>query len=86
MGEGPSEIVGPPKTMPPVLCIKTSSVNRKRIVVIGDTLLRGAEVLMYGLDPTHREVCFLPEAQRRDITGKLSSLVRPSEYYPPLIV
>lgn len=87
VGEGPSEIVRPPKTIPPVPCINISSVNRKSsVVVIGDSFLRGAEVLIRRLDPTHREVCCLPGAQRRDITGKLSSLVRPSEYYPLFVV
>jgi len=37
-------------------------------------------------DPTRRELCCLPRAQVRDISGKLPGLIRPSDYYPLLII
>jgi len=36
-------------------------------------------------DPPLREVCCLPDAQAKDITRKLPSLVRPMDYYPLLL-
>jgi len=67
--------------------LKTASVKEKRrVFVIGDSLLRGIEVLIFHHDPTHREACFLPGSQVRVICRKLPSLIRPSDYYPLLIV
>lgn len=67
MAEGPSGRVEPPKATPPVPHTKTSSVTRKRRVVgIGDSLLRGTENPIQRLGPTHREVFYLPGAQIRD--------------------
>ena len=58
--------------------LKTSSTQKdRRVVVIGDSLLRGS---------TLREVCCLPGAQVRDISRKLPGLICPSDYYPLLIV
>ena len=37
------------------------------------------------LDPTHREACFLPCAQVRDIIRKIPRLVQSSNYYPLII-
>lgn len=83
-GEGPSGIEGPPKAIPPVC---TSQLPLLRgVVVIRDSLLRVIEDPICRPDPTHTEVCSLPGAWIRDITRKPSSLVRPSDYYPLLVV
>lgn len=80
VGEGPSGIVEPSKITPTVPCITISSVKRKgKVVLIRHSLLRGTESPTCR-PSTHREVCCLPEAQIRDITGEVSSLIRSSDY------
>ena len=37
-------------------------------------------------DPSHRAVCCLPGARVRDVAQKLPGLVRPSDYYPLLVM
>ncbi|KFP04718.1 hypothetical protein N300_13098, partial [Calypte anna] len=67
--------------------IKTSPTKkRRRVVVVGDSLLRGTEGPICRPDPSHREVCCLPGARVRDITKRLPQLIRPSDYYPLLVV
>ena len=63
-----------------------SSKKERRVIVVGDSLLRGTEGPVCRRDPTRREVCCLPAARVRDISRKLPSLIRPSGYYPLLIV
>ncbi|XP_042725317.1 uncharacterized protein LOC122178868 [Lagopus leucura] len=63
-----------------------SSKKERRVVVVGDSLLRGTEGPICRPDPTRREVCCLPAARVRDISRKLPSLIHPSDYYPLLIV
>ena len=68
-------------------CILTASEKRKRrVIVVGDSLLRGTEGPICSPDPCHREVCCLPGARLKDITGELPGLVRTSDYYPLLVV
>lgn len=87
VGEGTAGIVGPPEATPPVPCIKTSTANRKRrVAVAGDSPLRGTEASMCRLNPACVEVCCLSRARKTDITGKLLSPVRISDYYLLLIV
>lgn len=87
VGEGPAGTVGPPEATPPVPCIKTSTANRKRrVAVAGDSPLRGTEASLCRLDPARVEVCCLSRARKRDITGKLMSPVRISDYYLLLVV
>ena len=66
----------------------TAASTRKyrRVVVIGDSLLRGTEGPICRPEPTHKEVCCLPGARVRDISRKLPGLIRPSDYYPLLII
>ena len=64
----------------------TSSRRERRVIVVGDSLLRGTEGPICRPAPTHREVCCLPGAQIRDISRKLPVLICPSDYYPLLIV
>lgn len=68
-------------------CLKTASSRKeRRVIVVGDSLLRGTEGPMCQPDPTRREVCCLPGIRVRDISRKLPSLIHPSDYYPLLIV
>ena len=63
-----------------------SSRKERRVIVIADSLLRGIEGPICQPDPSRREVCCLRGARVRDISRKLPSLIRPSNYYPSLIV
>ena len=79
--KGPSMMLSRVRRSTPHL--KTASTkNKKRVIVIGNCLLGGTEGPIRWPDPTHREVCFPPGAQVRDITRRLPSLVHPSDYYP----
>jgi len=53
-----------------------------RVIVTGDSLLKGAEGLICRPDPLHRDVCCLLGARVKDVRKKLSSLVRLSDYSP----
>ena len=67
--------------------LETASVRRERkVVVVGDALLRGMEGPICRPDLSHWEVCCLPGARIRDITRKLPKLVRSSDYFPLLTV
>uniref|UniRef100_A0A8B9UU32 Reverse transcriptase domain-containing protein n=1 Tax=Anas zonorhyncha TaxID=75864 RepID=A0A8B9UU32_9AVES len=67
--------------------LRTASTRtERRVIVVGDSLLRGTEGPICLPDPTCREVCCLPGARVRDIARKLPNLVRPSDYYPLLII
>lgn len=49
--------------------LNTASVkNKRRVVVIEDSFLKGTESPICQVDSTHMEVCCLPGAQVRDIT------------------
>jgi len=52
-----------PKAKQSPSCLETASVKKKKerkVVVVGDLLLRGTEGLICRLDLSHREVCCLP--------------------------
>jgi len=67
--------------------IMTASMKKKRrVIVIGDSLLKGTEGLICRLDPSHMEVYCLPGARVRGITRKIPGLVQPSDYYPLIVV
>jgi len=67
--------------------LETASVRRERkVVVVGDALLRGMEGPICRPDLSHWEVCCLPGARIRDITRKLPKLVRSTDYFPSIIV
>ncbi|KFQ60646.1 hypothetical protein N334_01172, partial [Pelecanus crispus] len=84
-GEGPAR--GLPRANQSAPQITTALVKKKRrVIVVGDSLLWETEGPICRPDPSHREVCCLPGAQVRDITKKLPDLVRPSNYYPLLVV
>ena len=83
--DGFPQLVVLPKSNQTSLSIKTSLAKKKRWgIVIGDSLLKGAEGPICRPDPLHREVCYLPGAWVKDIRKKLPSLVWPSDYYPLL--
>ncbi|RMC20428.1 hypothetical protein DUI87_01280 [Hirundo rustica rustica] len=68
-------------------CITTSNIKKKRrVIVVGDSLLRGTEGPICRPDPSHREVCCLPGARVQNITERLPALIQPSDYYPLLIL
>ncbi|KFO98751.1 hypothetical protein N300_01915, partial [Calypte anna] len=64
----------------------TATKKKRRVVVVGDSLLRGTEGPICRPDPSHRDVCCLSGAWVRDISRRLSQLIRPSDYYPLLVV
>uniref|UniRef100_A0A8B9I413 Uncharacterized protein n=1 Tax=Anser brachyrhynchus TaxID=132585 RepID=A0A8B9I413_9AVES len=69
-------------------CLKTKTGSEKkerRVIVVGDSLLRGTERPICRVDPYHREVCSLPRAKIMDITRTFPSLVCSTDYYPLLI-
>ncbi|KFW72624.1 hypothetical protein AS28_04863, partial [Pygoscelis adeliae] len=83
--EGPSGRL--PRVRQSAPRIMTASAKKKRrVIVVGDSLLRGTEGPICRPDPSHREVCCLPGARVRDIIRKLPDLVRPSDYYPLLVI
>jgi len=63
-----------------------SAKKKRRVIVTGDSLLRGTEGPICRPDPSHREVCCLPGAWVREVAKKLPGLVRPSDYYPLLVI
>ncbi|TRZ23385.1 hypothetical protein HGM15179_003736 [Zosterops borbonicus] len=77
----------PPNYASSVRQMTTSNIKKKRrVVVVGDSLLQRTEGTVCRPDPAHREVCCLPGAWVRDITEKLSGLIQPYDYYPLLIL
>ncbi|XP_075769327.1 uncharacterized protein LOC142821635 isoform X1 [Pelodiscus sinensis] len=64
----------------------TTARRKRRVVVVGDSLLRGTEAPICRPDSSSREVCCLPGARIRDVTEALSRIIRPSDYYPMLLI
>ena len=65
----------------------TSSIKKeRRVIVVGDSVLRDTKGPICRPDPYHREVCCLPGARVRDIKKKATALVQPSDYYPLLVI
>ncbi|KAM7138764.1 uncharacterized protein RBU57_016504 [Macrochelys suwanniensis] len=64
----------------------TTANRKRRVVVVGDPLLRGTEAPICRPDISSREVCCLPGARIRDVTEALSRIIRPSDYYPMLLI
>jgi len=85
VGEGPS--VGLPRMSQSAPRITTALTKKKRrVIVIGDSLLRGTEGPICRPDPSPRKVCCLPGAKVRDVAKKLPGLLRHSGYYPLLVM
>lgn len=64
----------------------TVTKKKRRVIVEGDSLLRETKDPVCQPDPSHREVCFLPEAQARDVAERLPGLIQPSDCCPLLVV
>uniref|UniRef100_A0A803T042 SGNH hydrolase-type esterase domain-containing protein n=1 Tax=Anolis carolinensis TaxID=28377 RepID=A0A803T042_ANOCA len=62
---------------------KRDPVNpqRKQVLVVGDSLLRGTEAIISRPDGMARETCCLPGAKIHHITQRLSRLLKP--HHPP---
>ena len=60
--------------------------KKRRVVVVGDSLLRGIEAQVCREDPWTRQVCCLPGAQIRDVTEGLPKLIKPTDTYPFLLI
>lgn len=58
--EGPPRRLSRVKQLTP--CLKTASAKKKRVIVIGDSLLRRTEGLVGQPDCTCKEVCHFPGA------------------------
>lgn len=52
---------------------------------MGECILRGTKALTSQPDPLLREVCCLLGAWIKDVTEKLPSLLKPTDYYPVLV-
>ncbi|GAB0209138.1 hypothetical protein GRJ2_003379500 [Grus japonensis] len=74
----------PKRPMPRV--VTTPTKKKRRVIVVGDSLLKGTEGPICRADPPLGEVCCLPGAHVKDIARKLPSLVQPSDYYPLLLL
>jgi len=87
VGVGEAPPMGLPRTSQTAPRITTASTKKKRrVIVIGDSLLRGTQGPICRPDPSHREVCCLPGAWVREVAKKLPGLVWPSDYYPLLVM
>ena len=74
-----------PKARQSPSLLATSSVRKEtKVVMVGDSVLRGTEGPICRLDPSHWEVCSFPGAQVRDTTRKFPKLVRSTDYFPLL--
>ncbi|KFV62115.1 hypothetical protein N307_03715, partial [Dryobates pubescens] len=76
-----------PKAKQSPSTIATSSTKkRRRVIVVGNSLLGVTEGPICRRNPSHREVCSLPGAWVRNITRRLPELIQPSDYYPLLVI
>lgn len=65
----------------PTPCVTATSMRKKRrVVVVGDSLLRSTGSLICWAGPLLREVCCIAGAQVKDITRKFPSLVQAWDY------
>lgn len=68
------------------MLIRTTATRKvHRMLVIGDSFLRGTEVPIFQSDNISGEVCCLPEAHFCDVMERLLSLVKPTDYHPFLL-
>ena len=61
---------------------RQSTKKKRRIVIVGDSLLHGNEAQVCREDPWTHQVCCLPGAQVRDRTEGLPKLIQPTDTYP----
>lgn len=58
----------------------TPTKKKRRVIVIGDSLLKGTKGPICHPD-LQREVCYLRGARVKDVARRVTHLVRPSDYY-----
>jgi len=63
----------------------SATKKRQRMLVAGDSLLRGMEAPICRPDAFSREMCSLPGAHIEDVTKRLPSLVQSTGCYPLLL-
>ncbi|KFV68274.1 hypothetical protein N307_02380, partial [Dryobates pubescens] len=78
----------PSREEPTAKCSSTtvttsSTKTRRRVIGVGDTLVRGTEGPICRPDPSHREVCSLPGAWVRDIARRHP---KSTDYYLLLVI
>ena len=66
--------------------VKRPKRRKRRVIVIGDSILRGTEGPICRQDPSAREVYCLPGAKIQDAKGMLQSIIQPTDYYPMVLV
>jgi len=69
------DLLTKPNQEKPSPYIKTTSLKKKWVLVVGDSSLQGTECPVCQVDPFLREICCLPWAWVRDVTRKPTSLV-----------
>ncbi|CAJ0928434.1 unnamed protein product [Ranitomeya imitator] len=65
---------------------KSTAKKQRRVVVVGDSLLRGTEAAICRPDITAREVCCLPGAMIKDVTDKIPKLFSSKDVHPFLLI
>ncbi|CAJ0944341.1 unnamed protein product, partial [Ranitomeya imitator] len=65
---------------------KSTAKKQRRVVVVGDSLLRGTEAAICRLDITAREVCCLPGAMIKDVTDRIPKLFSSKDVHPFLLI
>ncbi|XP_059569259.1 uncharacterized protein LOC109285671 [Alligator mississippiensis] len=65
---------------------KRTQRRRRRVLVIGDSILRGMEGPICRQDPSAREVCCLPGAKIWDVMEVIQARIKPTDYYPLVLV
>ena len=90
--EGVREHLGQSLVKPQVTLVESENViplakpQKRRVVVVGDSLLRGTETVICRSDKLSREVCCLPGAKIHHVTERLPRLIKPTDNHPVLLV
>ena len=86
VGACPSCRRGCPRLVSLLPILLQLSQEKRRAVIIADSLLRGTGDPVCHLDVSHRKVCCLPGARVRDVARNITHLVKPSDYYDIMIL
>ncbi|CAJ0962937.1 unnamed protein product [Ranitomeya imitator] len=65
---------------------KSTAKKQRRVVVVGDSLLRATEAAICRPDITAREVCCLPGAMIKDVTDRIPKLFSSKDVHPFLLI
>ncbi|XP_069588568.1 uncharacterized protein [Ranitomeya imitator] len=74
------------KGKPQQVTAKSTAKKHRRVVVVGDSLLRGTEAAICRPDITAREVCCLPGAMIKDVTDRIPKLFSSKDLHPFLLI